>query len=297
MREATFQSKVVKWLKSQGCFVWKMQQNATTHTGVADLLFLFMDAYGFLEVKKSLAAPFRPGQKEFLEDRGRYTFAEFICPENEAEVELRIADFLNSVRLRPSNRGKAKKCAVADCDNFARSNKGGYCAAHAGQIKKYGKIVNQNIRVHDGKKEHELYSTWKSMLSRCRDRDNIHYGGKGIKVCARWTEKSKGFWNFVSDMGPRPEGHTLDRIDVDGDYCPENCRWANSHVQHLNQARNFQRASEDSHNIHEYLLKTGETHFLVCLRQGEKIYRKAFSTITEARAWRDKIEDEIWKKK
>lgn len=69
------------------------------------------------------------------------------------------------------------------------------------------------------------YRTWCSMLQRCNNPKATSfymYGAVGVSVCKEWHT----FENFLTDMGPRPEGHSLDRVDSDGDYCKANCRWA-----------------------------------------------------------------------
>jgi hypothetical protein len=80
------------------------------------------------------------------------------------------------------------------------------------------------------------YRSWTMMRNRCVNKTNPNYpnyGGRGIKVCKRWNR----FLTFLADMGPRPKGTTIDRINNDGDYKPSNCRWATSSQQNSNQRR------------------------------------------------------------
>jgi hypothetical protein len=79
------------------------------------------------------------------------------------------------------------------------------------------------------------YTTYRTMLQRCYDPNHIsykHYGAKGVTVCDRWR---KSFVDFLSDMGPKPAGYSIDRRDALGNYEPENCRWADADTQRRNR--------------------------------------------------------------
>lgn len=127
-----------------------------------------------------------------------------------------------------------------------------------GSTKSCGCSRYDKVTTH-GRSTSKLYRTWTSMRGRCSDPNNKNYsryGGRGIKVCERWE---KSFSNFLADMGEKPrEDMSIDRIDNNKGYSPENCRWATKSQQSSNKSSNkIVRYEGESLCVRDWSLKTG----------------------------------------
>lgn len=125
------------------------------------------------------------------------------------------------------------------------------------------------------------YISWMNMKARCsykRDRCWSAYGGRGITVCDRWRDS---FENFIADMGERPAGTTLDRIDNDGNYEPGNCRWASRVVQRHNSST-MKLTPDIVQEIHGRC-EHGEAQISVARRFG--ISQQTVSEVRTGRTW------------
>lgn len=110
-------------------------------------------------------------------------------------------------------------------------------------------MAKQQHDVEPGRSKHILYSRWRAMLARCynpNSKSYSNYGSRGITVCDEWKDS---LYAFVNDMGECPKGHTLDRIDNDGNYYLENCRWATHSTQNRNRRGTMNNIKADYNRL------------------------------------------------
>lgn len=167
--------------------------------------------------------------------------------------------------------------------------------AKTGSNKGWFKEGEEHILFKHGMCDTPTYKIWNGMIKRCYSKSNTayqKYGAKGIKVCKRWHDS---FENFYNDMGERPEGMTLDRIDGTKGYSPSNCRWADRVLQNINQRlRKDNKTGVKGVTIRKR--KKGNVYVAAIGVNGKRIVLGQFDNIEDAAKVRKQAEQKYWKK-
>lgn len=152
-------------------------------------------------------------------------------------TNIRFGRLLVLSRVENTSSGQARWKVRCDC-GVTKDVRGQ--ALREGLTLSCGCLNAENaakLKTTHGFSKHSAFKTWKAMVARCsnpEDKDYAGYGGRGVLVCAEWLDVA----NFVRDMGEKPAGMSLDRINNDEGYCRNNCRWATSTEQGSNKRNN-----------------------------------------------------------
>ena len=140
------------------------------------------------------------------------------------------------MRYPTENSNRKYRYGLYECQYCGKEFEGGVDSVKRGHTKSCGCYAREVQTTH-GFSYHKFYQTWYDMKYRCyntKGREYKHYGARGITVCEEWLDVTN-FVAWCDATHPNIEGVSLDRIDNDGDYSPENCRWADTYTQVINQ--------------------------------------------------------------
>lgn len=140
--------------------------------------------------------------------------------------------------VMPAYKKPPRPCIVPGCGKRLRTL--GYCYMHYSRLRSNGDpLVVQHTQELHGLSKSPEHGIWRGIKKRCYAPKTKHfdrYGGRGIEMCERWRNSFSAFYN---DMGPRPTPeHSIERVNNNGDYEPENCKWATGVEQGSNKRNN-----------------------------------------------------------
>ena len=187
-------------------------------------------------------------------------------------TNMRFGRLVAIKRITPDGSKRPIWLCKCDCGNQCKV--GGY-DLRVGHTRSCGCLLRDRMKFLNrkhGLSNTRLYDTWIHMKRRCYDETNSHYksyGARGIKICDEWLNDKDGFVNFYNwaMSNGYKEDLTIERIDVNGDYCPENCEWIPSYLQSLNRQTSLR--TKDGYSVGRicYDRNLDYNKILECLRK------------------------------
>lgn len=178
------------------------------------------------------------------------------------------------------------ECIVTDCNNNIITGK--FCSKHKARFYRYNDVNFVKHKIGENRSKNPLYSVYLSIKQRCYNPNNKfykNYGERGIILSDRW-KGIDGFTNFCNDMGEKPSPskyYSLDRINVNGNYEPSNCKWSNHFEQSSNKTNNNEIVGV------RYIKKYN--FWEARLRHLKSVYTKTFKSKDEAINYRVYLEN------
>lgn len=199
----------------------------------------------------------------------------------------RYGKLLVAERLQTGEHGETWYLCKCDCGNEVKVCQSNLIKGHSYSCGKYG--CKKTNKTH-GMRFSDLYKKYYDFHMRCGDKNNPLYGGRGISVCQEWSGKD-GFIHFMewAQLNGYKNGLSLDRIDVNGDYSPDNCRWVSMEIQ----AQNKRLLPSNKTGVAGVYLKDGKYAAQISVKN-ERVYLGTFGTVQEAKIARKKAEIKYW---
>lgn len=202
---------------------------------------------------------------------------------------------LTVIKRIPNVRKGTRWLCRCSCGNYVEVDG---CHLRNGGVKSCGCILKeQKWNIKHNMSKTRLYEIWRSMKRRCLDKNLINYknyGGRGIIVCVEWKDDFKNFYEWAIKNGYK-ENLSIDRKDVNGNYCPENCRWADSLTQANNKRTNvFIEYKGILHTVAEWSRILDIKRTTLEKRLKTKTVKEAFENIVDSNKSHHKTFEE-WK--